>query len=190
MDTAFFLASKLFWILSRPESWLFLLLSAAAFAHWRERLRSARRLLLAGLALILAIGLLPFGEALLRPLETRFPADPATAVPRGIIVLGGGEDGRAMRASGLPEVNDAGDRFLAALALARRYPDAQLIFTGGSAAIFGARVSGAEVATASSPTPASRPSASFSKGPHVTPPKTRRRPSPLSAIRARDPGSS
>jgi uncharacterized SAM-binding protein YcdF (DUF218 family) len=146
MDTVFFLGSKFFWILARPESWLFLLLSAAAFALWRERLRSARRLLLAGLSLILAIGLLPLDEALLRPLETRFPADPTTEAPRAIIVLGGGEDGRAMRASGLPEVNDAGDRFLAGLALARRYPDAQLIFTGGSAAIFGARVSGAEVA--------------------------------------------
>ena len=145
-DTLFFLAAKLFWTLARPETWVLLPFAAAAFALRRERLRAARRLLLAGLALILAIGLLPLGEALLRPLETRFPADPAIAAPRGIIVLGGGEDGRTTRASGLPEVNDAADRFLAGLALANRYPDAQLIFSGGSAAILGTRVSGTEVA--------------------------------------------
>ena len=146
MDTVFFLGSKFFWILARPESWLFLLLSAAAFALWRGRLQAGKRLLGSAIALVLAIGALPIGEALLRPLEARFPADPATAAPIGIIVLGGGEDGRTTRASGLPEVNDAGDRLLAGLALARRHPDAQLIFTGGSAALLGTRVSGAEVA--------------------------------------------
>ena len=145
-DTLFFLAAKLFWTLARPETWILMILATATLALWRERLRAARRLLLAGLALILAVGILPLGEALLSPLETRFPTDPATAAPRGIIILGGGEDGRAMRASGLPEVNDAGDRFLAGLALARRYPDTQIIFSGGSAAILGDRVSGAEVA--------------------------------------------
>lgn len=146
MDTVFFLASKLFWILTRPESWLLLLLAAAAFALWRERLGAGQRLLGSAIALTLSFGTLPIGEALLRPLETRFPANPDIVGPVGIIVLGGSEDGRAMRASGLPEVNDAADRFLGGLALARHHPNAQMIFSGGSAAILGMRVSGAEVA--------------------------------------------
>lgn len=145
-DSLFFFAAKLFWALARPETWILLLLVVSARALWRERLRAGRRFLLTGIALTLAIGILPIGEALLRPLETRFPASPEVTAPLGIIVLGGGEDGRTMRASGLPEVNDAGDRFLAGLALARIYPDAHLIFTGGSAALLGVRISGADVA--------------------------------------------
>jgi uncharacterized SAM-binding protein YcdF (DUF218 family) len=146
MGTLFFLASKLFWTLARPESWIPVLLLAATLAFRRNRPRAGKRLLLTTIVLVLAIGTLPIGEALLRPLETRFQADPAVEAPRGIIVLGGGEDGRAMRASSLPEVNDAADRFLAGLALARRHPDAQLTFTEGNAAIIGDRISGAEVA--------------------------------------------
>lgn len=146
MNTLFFLVSKLFWTFARPESWILLLLLASAFAFRRNRVRTGKNLLLASIVLILAIGTLPIGDVLLRPLETRFPPSPDADSPAGIIVLGGGEDGQTMRATGLPEVNDAGDRFLAGLALARRHPDARLIFTGGSAAVIGERVSGAEVA--------------------------------------------
>lgn len=146
MDTLFFLASKTFWLLLRPESWIVILLLTAAIAHGRGRRRSGQRLLVTSLLSILAIGTLPLGEALLSPLETRFPPQPDVGDPAGIIVLGGGEHAAAMAVSGLPEVNDAADRFLAGLALARQYPEARLIFTGGSAALLGERPSGAEVA--------------------------------------------
>ncbi len=146
MDTLFFVSAKFFWIVVRPESWILFLLLAAVLALHRNRVSAGKKLLLATIAVILVIGFLPIGNALLRPLELRFPPTPNIVSPAGIIVLGGGEDGRTSRATGLPEVNDAADRFLAGMALARKYPDARLIFTGGSAAVLGARVSGAEVA--------------------------------------------
>ena len=47
---------------------------------------------------------------------------------------------------GLASVNAAGDRFVAGMALARAHPEAMLVFTGGSAAVFRDTRSGAAVA--------------------------------------------
>ena len=126
MDTLFFIASKVFWTLARPESWIVLLLLLSLLAFRRGRNRFGQRTLTASLAFLLAVGMLPIGEILLRPLETRFPRDPHVIDPAGIIVLGGGEIASASAASGLPEINEAGDRFIAALALAERFPEARV----------------------------------------------------------------
>lgn len=133
-------------MLARPESWIVLLLVAALFASRRSIKRSGRGYLFACIGFILAVGILPLGELLMRPLETRFPADPTPSAPAGIIILGGAEDGDAMSTNGLPGVNEAGERFLAGMALARKYPDALLVFTGGSGQILGERVGGADIA--------------------------------------------
>lgn len=146
MDTIFFIASKLFWTLTRPESWIVLLLIAALYVSPRSTDSAARGFTIVGLVFILLVGLLPIGEMLMRPLENRFPADPAVIAPSGIIILGGGEDGKAMQATGLPGVNEAGDRFLFGMALARKYPDAAVLLTGGSGQILGEGISGAEIA--------------------------------------------
>lgn len=146
MDTIFFICSKLFGTLARPESWIVILLIAAVFASRTSRKRAGRGFTKASLLLIVGIGTLPIGELLMRPLEMKFPADPFLRAPSGIIILGGGEDGSAMRATGLPGVNEAGERFLAGMALAREYPDAKVLFTGGSGHILDERISGAELA--------------------------------------------
>ncbi|WP_246003899.1 YdcF family protein [Histidinibacterium lentulum] len=136
----------MFWTLARPESWIVLLLVAALLAFRRNRPRLGQRTLLTSLLLLLGIGILPLGELLIRPLEQRFPARPEVVDPAGIIILGGAEDARTTEATGLPEVNEAGDRFLAGLALARAHPGARLIFTGGSGSLLDQGVSGADAA--------------------------------------------
>ena len=146
MDTIFFIASKLFWTLARPESWIVILLMAALFTSRRSTNCAGRGFMTAGLVFILSVGALPIGALLMHPLETKFPADPDVLGPSGIIILGGGEDGTGMRETGHPGVNEAGERFLAGMALARVYPEATLIFTGGSAQILGEGMSGAEIA--------------------------------------------
>jgi uncharacterized SAM-binding protein YcdF (DUF218 family) len=145
-DTLFFVLSKLFWFLVQPESWCVILLFLAWIALVRQWLNMARRLVGLTLALTLLIGFLPIGQVLVRPLETRFPAMPDLKTPAGIIVLGGAEDPRMAHASGLPETNDAGERLSAGVALALAYPDAPLIFAGGSGAFMGQGFSGATMA--------------------------------------------
>jgi len=49
----------------------------------------------------------------------------------GIIVLGGGQDARITFERGQPTVSDPAERLIEAAALMRRYPEAEVIFSGG-----------------------------------------------------------
>jgi uncharacterized SAM-binding protein YcdF (DUF218 family) len=144
METLFFIASKLFWLVARPENWIVLLLVVGLWSLHRHRVAAAGRFVLTALLLVLFIGLVPVGQLLMRPLEMRFPAAPDISAPAGIIILGGGEDARMSAATGLPELNDAAERLVLGLALAQSFPEARLIFTGGSASLVDQRISGAD----------------------------------------------
>jgi uncharacterized SAM-binding protein YcdF (DUF218 family) len=54
----------------------------------------------------------------------------------GIIMLGGAVVPILTQLHGMPSLNDAAERFTTFAMLARLYPDAKLIFTGGSPSIF------------------------------------------------------
>jgi uncharacterized SAM-binding protein YcdF (DUF218 family) len=85
---------------------------------------------------LLAIaGFSPLGNALLWPLENRFPAwDPARGgSPDGIIVLGGTISAEMVRTRGTLGLTEAAERFVASLQLANRYPKARIVFAGGNA---------------------------------------------------------
>jgi uncharacterized SAM-binding protein YcdF (DUF218 family) len=76
----------------------------------------------------------PLGSLLLYPLESRFaPWDAARGAPDGIIVLGGSVDTDLSAAHRTPVVAHAADRLFAPAELARRYPNARIVFTGGTA---------------------------------------------------------
>lgn len=80
----------------------------------------------------------PISALLLRPLEDRFPEPPPNMdSPAGIIVLGGALDEDISAARGSTTIGDAAARLTAGVELARRYPHAKLIFTGGSANLRG-----------------------------------------------------
>lgn len=85
---------------------------------------------------LFACGLSPMANWLTLPLEERFPAftDDGTPVA-GIIVLGGAVQSEETFARGQLILNDAGERMLALGELARRYPAAQVVFTGGAATL-------------------------------------------------------
>ena len=73
------------------------------------------------------------------PLEERFPAwDPAAGAPAGIVVLGGSLSPHVSPARNEVALNEAAERLTVAAELALRYPDARILFSGGSGAlIFG-----------------------------------------------------
>jgi uncharacterized SAM-binding protein YcdF (DUF218 family) len=71
---------------------------------------------------------------MLYPLEQRFPPwDAARGAPDGIVVLGASIDADLSAAHGTAVVRRAADRIIAAAALAQRYPNARIVFSGGSA---------------------------------------------------------
>lgn len=142
-----FILSKLLWFVAEPSNLFVILLGLAAlslFTRWR---RWGRRL-----AVILAlagvtIAVVPVSEWLLLPLEDRFP--PPQAMPPtidGIIVLGGSVSTNLTELRGQPIVNEHSERLLALAELARRYPQAKLVFSGGSASLLDPEFREADVA--------------------------------------------
>lgn len=75
----------------------------------------------------------PVEQWAVRPLDDRFPqiVDPPAHVD-GVIVLGGSIDDVLSQDRGTPIIANAANRLTAFVALSRRYPDAKLVFTGGS----------------------------------------------------------
>jgi uncharacterized SAM-binding protein YcdF (DUF218 family) len=102
------------------------------------RFASAGRKIVAASILLLAVcAFSPLGNLLLYPLENRFrPWDAARGAPDGIVVLGGPIDADLSVVHNTPVIRSAADRIVAAAALARRYPNARIIFSGGSADLF------------------------------------------------------
>src|SRR5580692_2573388 len=96
--------------------------------------RFGRRLLVASVLLLALCGFSPLGKLLILPLEQRFPPwDPSRGAPDGIVVLGGAIDPDLSAARGKPVLDRSGDRIIAAAELARQYPNARIVYSGGNA---------------------------------------------------------
>jgi uncharacterized SAM-binding protein YcdF (DUF218 family) len=134
VDTLFFLLSKIVWGLIRPETWI-VLAFLTALMTLRRRSGIAAGVLWGALVFTVVLGFVPLGNLMLRGIETTWPADPPLTRVDGIIVLGGAEETGPAELSGQPELNGAGERMSAGVALALRFPEARLMFSGGSGAL-------------------------------------------------------
>jgi uncharacterized SAM-binding protein YcdF (DUF218 family) len=128
----FYPLSKLFWFFVAPSNALILLVVMSSLSALLSYRRMAKRFAIAAAGFLFLSTLTPLGIALLLPLENRFPPWQAGqgAQPYGIIVLGGGVDVRLSEARDQLKLNEAGERITALVALARRFPQAKLVFTG------------------------------------------------------------
>jgi uncharacterized SAM-binding protein YcdF (DUF218 family) len=129
----FFVLSKILGFFAIPSNLiasvglLGLLLLPTRFA------RAGRRMAFAALALLAILGLSPIGNALMIPLEERFPPwEAAGATPTGLVVLGGAISPHVSAARKEVALNEAAERLTMAAELARRYPEMRIVFTGGS----------------------------------------------------------
>lgn len=94
---------------------------------------AGRQLVVVSVVLLAICGFSPLGNLLLYPLESRFPAwNDSRGAPDGIIVLGGSVDADLSAAHGVPVTKNAADRLIAAATLARNYPNARIVYSGGS----------------------------------------------------------
>jgi uncharacterized SAM-binding protein YcdF (DUF218 family) len=134
----FFEASKLAWFVLAPSNALVGLAALGlALAASRFRLFGLRLAALA-VALLAIWGLSPLGHLLMASLEHgQQPWRGEGRVPAGIVVLGGSTDVLTSAYRGQVAVNEAGERLTEAVALARRYPEARVVFTGGDASLAG-----------------------------------------------------
>jgi uncharacterized SAM-binding protein YcdF (DUF218 family) len=132
-----FTLSKIVVFFLSPGVWLALLLIAGTALLW-TRWRQAGRWILTITGLFVAIiSIFPLGLYLIGPLEDRFPAVRELSGPvDGIIVLGGAVEQRVTRYRGQPTLTDAAERMTTFVVLAKRFPAARLVFSGGSGLLF------------------------------------------------------
>jgi uncharacterized SAM-binding protein YcdF (DUF218 family) len=131
-----FVASKLLWIVVAPGNLLLLVLVAGVIvAAWSGR-RHGFGLIVAATAGLLLIAALPIGPWLTAPLEDRFPPIAAPARVDGIVVLGGSVDPGLSRSRGQITLVAAAGRVTETVVLARRFPEARVVISGGDGSLF------------------------------------------------------
>jgi len=146
MAPVFYVAKFIDLCLQPSVMLLFLLLAGAALLTTRHQ-TAGRCLVLVAAALLLIGGLLPLSTWLILPLEQRFArADLSGQDVAGIIVLGGVEDSRVATGRHSHALNEAAERLTEAAVLARRYPNAKIVFTGGATEIMSSATIGADAA--------------------------------------------
>lgn len=131
-----FFLSKAVWVLLAPGNLLLAVLTLGVVLLILGRRRAGMVFTGAATLGFLAIAVLPVSYWLMRPLEARFP--PQAELPAhvdGIIVLGGAVVPERMADWGQPSLNDSAERMTAMVELARRFPEARLVFTGGSGSV-------------------------------------------------------
>jgi uncharacterized SAM-binding protein YcdF (DUF218 family) len=122
----FFVLSKSLGFFATPSN-LIILIGIVGLVLLPTRFaRAGRWLGFVSLIILAILGLSPIGNALITPLEDRFPPwDAARGAPDGVIVLGGTIDAWGPR----------NERLLVVPELLQRYPNARVLFSGGSGAL-------------------------------------------------------
>lgn len=129
-----FLASKILSFATQPIAWVLILLGLGLWIMPRRRAWGMRLGWAAFMVLALMGWQLPV-EAVLRHLETRYPApDPSASLAgyTGMVVLGGAlERAELWQRPGQVALNASAERMIAPIGLLKRNPDLRILFTGG-----------------------------------------------------------
>jgi uncharacterized SAM-binding protein YcdF (DUF218 family) len=132
----FFYVSKVVWYVVEPINLLLSIGLAGVLFGFGRFARIGWRVTAGAIILLAIAAFSPLGGLMLRPLEDRFPLPSADMpAPTGIIVLGGALDESISLARKSPALLAAASRLTGALVLAKRYPQARLVFTGGNASL-------------------------------------------------------
>lgn len=128
----FFLISKILGFFAAPSNVLFVLgaLGAALVAFGVRGAGVA--LLIVSIAGFCVLGLSPAANWLLLPLEQRFPRAATDPAPTGIVILGGSFDTVVAGSRSEVSLTEAAERLTEVAELARRWPEARIVFSGGS----------------------------------------------------------
>jgi uncharacterized SAM-binding protein YcdF (DUF218 family) len=145
MDNVFFGLSKLTWLFLQPDSWIVLAILMIWLTLKLGWQRLSNQLLSLTLVFLLLLALLPVGDWLILPLESHFTVNPVLpAEVDGIILLGGAVNPSLSAVWEQAEIGSAAERLFAMQTLARRYPQAKLVFTGGSGELLQQQHKGAD----------------------------------------------
>ncbi|MCA1490225.1 YdcF family protein [Sinorhizobium alkalisoli] len=132
-----FLASKIFWLVAQPLSFAFFSLLIGLLLTFARLRRTSGALSVLGLLVLFLTLFTSTGSYFLQILEDRFPRPSPPRELSCIIVLGGAFENEVMAGRGGLEFNQAGDRFVETVRLARTYPAARVLVSGGDGSFSG-----------------------------------------------------
>ena len=136
MDNTFWVISKIVWGIVAPETSLLILLIFGTVLLWIRLNKSGGVIITTAVFIIAMISIFPFSTWIFHPLENRFPVP--SKLPEkvdGIVVLAGAENISVTAARGQPSLHGGGERLTTFVWLARLYPNAILLFSGGSGSL-------------------------------------------------------
>ncbi len=143
----FFIFSKVLGFFALPSNAIASLLAVGALFYVIQWRQCARYFIALSLILLLVFGYSPIGNILLLSLTERFPAwESGGRIPDGVIVLGGAIDSESSVARGVVELDSSAERIFAMLQLSRQFPNARIVFSGGSGNLIAASVPEAPIA--------------------------------------------
>jgi len=143
-----FILSKLLSAITQPMFWLALWWGVALLmlARWH---RLALTMLWSGLVVLGLLGFKAMPDALLRPLENRYPVPTAQSVQGhvGMVVLGGAiARPEVFLAHGQVPLGEAAERMSVPVGLMRQHPKLALVFSGGEGRLLTTGITEAELA--------------------------------------------
>lgn len=128
---SFFATSKLTWFFVEPSHLLlWMLIGGAILSLLRYRIGRALTGACAFVCFVLLLW--PVGNWALQPLEDGFAKSPPPSHVDGILELGSGLNGDILRSRGEPGMENDQGGLITLYALAQRYPQARIIYSGGS----------------------------------------------------------
>jgi uncharacterized SAM-binding protein YcdF (DUF218 family) len=132
----FFTLSKVLGFFALPTNFLISLGLLGIILLFTRFTRMASWLIVTSVVLLAIAGLSPLGNVLILPLEQRFPLwDPSRGPPDGIVMLGGVIMPQVSLQRGSIAFEEGAARFVATVELARRYPNARIVISGGSSSL-------------------------------------------------------
>lgn len=145
----FFILSKFLGFIALPSNLLIEIGIVGVLLLFTQYRRLASWLVVTSIVLTAVVGWSPLGNILILPLEQRFPPwNSSHGPPNGLVVVGGAITPDVSAARGAVALNEAAERVTAAAALARRYPNARIVYSGGSNAVLADRIPEAPFAVA------------------------------------------
>lgn len=144
----YFTLSKIFWLIFAPANLIILTLALGGWLILMRRKLAGAILFLFGFVTLIIGTVSSLPDRALETLELRFPrCDVDHANPDGVVVLGGAINIIQTSLWDRLTLGDAGSRVVMMADLARRYPNAKIVFTGGYGALFGKPLSEADILT-------------------------------------------
>ncbi len=134
MDDIFFYLSKTLWKIFSLDNLFVVFLCLILFLLLSGKIRKATQIMSFLVLCTLTLTILPVADWMLYPLETRYQHNPE--LPEkvdGIIVLGGSIIAESSKEWQQLETNEFHERLSSFIELAKAYPQARLVFSGGSA---------------------------------------------------------